>query len=221
MHLLRMRPGSLVSRDGSAPPFAQIHAANLAQPMEQLPPIAVGVPPLVLWSGSFGPPPDPARGLFPRDFRAWTREGRDALDAACGPLAPELARRGVELVLHPHARHILADPQACLSFLRHREGVRLLLDPAAFMMRSMLARAEDHLERIFESLGDQPSIAAVVLTNAQRIDRADDDGLGPSPLHAGLIDTRLIISAWRPPAPPELPVALIDHDFDEQAALLA
>src|ERR1051326_2653442 len=98
MHLLRMRPGSLVSRDGSAPPFAQIHAANLAQPMEQLPPTAAAVPRLVPWSGWFGEPADPARGLFPRDFRAWTREGRDALDAACGTLVPELARRGVELV---------------------------------------------------------------------------------------------------------------------------
>src|ERR1051326_4433585 len=103
MHLLRMRPGSLVSRDGSAPPFAQIHAANLAQPMEQLPPIAVGVPRLVLWSGWFGEPADPARGLFPRDFRAWTREGRDALDAACGPLAPQLPPPGLQPRLTPTA----------------------------------------------------------------------------------------------------------------------
>jgi hypothetical protein len=165
---------------------------------------------------------DPYRGLFPRDFRTWSREGWEAMSGSLDAMLPAIITARAELWLRPHARHILADPQGCISFLRAREHqpVRLLLDPAAFLTGSMLASAEDHLARAFDALGSHPSVRAVVLANVQRTDPDDQDALGPAPLHRGLLDAALILRPWRAACPPHLPVALLDEDFEAQAAML-
>lgn len=221
MRPLKLTAESLIPADGPSAHFAVLSHANIALAPDSVLQMPAAAPRLVCWSGWLAADADPARGAFPRDFRVWTRAGWDALNAACDAILPRLGERGTELCLRPHARHVLSDPQACLSFLRHRPGVRLLLDSASFMTGSMLSSAEDHLARVFESLGSHDATLAVLLANVDRHDPSDPDALVPAPLHRGLIDPRLILDAWRAHCPPQLPVALLGSDFDAQAALLA
>lgn len=219
--MLRLASSAILSGTSGNEPFAVIDHANLALGIGPTPRGSAAASRLILWSGWFGRPADPVRGRFPRDFRTWTPAAWEALDAACDGLLPALAERGIELCLRPHARHVLSDPQACLSFLRKHEGVRLLLDPASFMTGSMLDRAEDHVARMFEALGDHPAVAGVVLANVLRNDPDDEDSLGPAPLHRGLIEPRLLVNACRTHCPPGLHCALPEAEFDAQAAMLA
>jgi hypothetical protein len=122
--------------------------------------------------------------------------------------------------LRPHVRHVLSDPQSCATFFRAREGqpIRLLLEPAAFLTGSMLSMAEDHLQRAFDALAGMAATAAILLTNVERVD-GDDDRLLRVPVHLGALDPILLIRPWRTWR--EIPVVLLDEEFDAQRALLA
>lgn len=172
----------------------------------------------VAWSGWMADDADPAQDLFPRDYRTWTPEAWSALAAACDRLGPALTEQGGHLLLRPHARQILSDPQACLSFLKDREGqpFRILVDPAAMLTPDMLPAAEDHLARIFGALATHPAAAAVLLSN---VAEGPDDSLRPAPLHQGLIPTDLILAAWRRAGP--APVVLLEEQWEGQRALLS
>lgn len=119
---------------------------------------ALAAYPVIVWSGWLGDNP------FAADPRAWGGEAERALDAvvqqcAAGPNAPELW-------LRPHARHVLGDAHRVARFLERNRGlnVGLALDPLALLEDSMLPKAEDHLERIFQRLA--PIAAAYWLGRA-------------------------------------------------------
>jgi hypothetical protein len=134
---------------------------------------------------------------------------------------PQLQERGIQLWLRPHARHVLADPQSCMSFLSRRtmQPIRLLLEPAAFLTHEMLAHAEDHLARAFEALGSHPGVAAVLLANVGHAP-SDDAPLVPAPLHRGSLDPDLVVRHWRRCVPAEMPVALLVEEWEDQRRLI-
>ena len=98
---------------------------------------------------------------------------------------------------------------------RGREGqpFELLLDPSAMLTESMLPAADDHLQRILESLGAHASVGALVLTNL------DAPGEG-APLTRGVLDGRALGELARRLCRPGLPVVVLDDDAEGQARLL-
>jgi hypothetical protein len=219
MRPLRWGPTAITTADGEI--FAAIEQANLAHAAPPLPTPQAALRRIVCWSGWPGDDAPPGSGTFPRDFRTWTPAGRAALASACKTWRTALSPRGVQLCLRPHARHILSDVQGTLAFLRSHPDLHLVLDPASLFAASMLQRAEDHLARIFESLGSHRTTVALLLANVERCDPDDPDALRPAPLRRGLIDPALILRLWREHIPPTLPVALLDAEFQAQAALLS
>ncbi|CAN5863071.1 hypothetical protein BH11PLA1_BH11PLA1_09790 [soil metagenome] len=90
----------------------------------------------------------------------------DRVTTLAGALAP-----GAELWLRPHARHILSDAIRCERFLAAcpAPNVKLLGDPVSLLTAPMLERAEDHLERMFESLARVSSagrLAGIIFCDA-------------------------------------------------------
>src|SRR5262245_4742024 len=70
------------------------------------------------------------------------------------------------LCLWPHAAAAVSDVPSILSFMAapgRADRWRFLLDPVSLLTPSMMARAEDHLTRLFEALAQHPSLAAVLL----------------------------------------------------------
>lgn len=116
---------------------------------------------VITWSGSLAEEP------FARDPGAWGGERLDQLGKLCRDLAPELRRRGVRWLLRPHCRHVLCDPQRCVSFLRTqvsggavRQAIGIALDPSALLEQSMLnassgagATPEEFVGRAIRVLG--------------------------------------------------------------------
>ena len=101
---------------------------------------------VLTWSGTLGD------DLFATHPHNWLGPGRAALDARCAEVAPRLSGR--ELVLLPHARHVLSDAPGTRTFAQENPyGVGVALAPAHLFEPSMIADAEDHLVRIVETLG--------------------------------------------------------------------
>ncbi len=105
------------------------------------------------------------RGEDETGFATWGPAGRAAFESWCDRLLPALRERRLTALLRTSARDVLSDAPTCADFLRRREGqpFELLLDPCAMLTESMLPAADDHLLRIFESLGMHPRVGALVL----------------------------------------------------------
>lgn len=199
-------------------PYASICGRNLlpGSPGESLDwlleSVIEGCPRVVAWSGSM------ASGLFDRDPLSWMPRPREAFRALCDGLAPVLIERGVKTLWRPHARHVLADPQTCLSYLRDREGepFGLAFEPASLFEPEMLPMAESHLERAFESLG--PVCDLAILTNTRIADHPESPE--STPLHEGDLDGSLIAKLAREHLPEETPIALLERELDAQRAVL-
>lgn len=164
-------------------------------------------------------------GVFAPDHRLWGPQPWAEFEAALARLAP---RGGPEVWIRPHARHVLSDAQRCLTAARGWEerglAARLLLEPAMLLTEAMLSHAEDHLERIFDTLGDSPRLAAVLLTGAEAVE-ADSEGersveLRPCPLGRGLIDGSVLARCWKRSGASARPVILRGEEFDRGRGLL-
>jgi hypothetical protein len=207
--------------EDSGRPIATVFHGNLlrASPGE----VVEGSMPVVAWSGWLGEDADESRGVFARDFRTWTKPAWAEFDGAIDRVVPELVRAGTELWLRPHSRHFLADPQTCVSFLLRRlnQPIRVLLDPASMLTSSMLARAEDHLERALTALAVRPGVAAVLLANVERPEGTDDgEALVAAPLHRGLMEPGLVAAAWRRHGAGTTPAVLIGREMAQQVEVL-
>jgi hypothetical protein len=153
---------------------------------------------LILFSGWLAEPI--GQGLFSNSFQTWGPTGRAAFRAFiermsnAGALGPPGAGT---LCFRPHARHVLADPTTCLSFLRAHEQdeprrFELLLDPVAMLTPDMLADAEDHLVRTFVALGDRADVPALLLSNAEVVEVAGSTEFRACPLDSGVLDADLL-----------------------------
>jgi sugar phosphate isomerase/epimerase len=98
---------------------------------------------------------------------SWTSGPRARFEHAMESIVPIARERGTLLLIRPSAGDMISDIPSSLGMLRKWAGqpVGLLLEPAALFTGSMLGHAEDHLQRIGETLGEHPSTAAIFISN--------------------------------------------------------
>lgn len=141
---------------------------------------------VVVWSGTL------ADAWDSRDPATWGPSGLERLRAAVAQLGPAATDGGYEVLLRPHARHVLCDVQRTLKLLHEwREWpIGLALDAAALVEVSMLVEADDHLRRAYETLGP---LARVVFV-ADVSEPADDGApVRAVPLGEGLVGADRIV----------------------------
>jgi hypothetical protein len=141
---------------------------------------------VIIWSGTL------ADDWTFRHPTTWGPAGLERLRAAVATVGSEAARGGFEVLLRPHARHVLCDVQRCVRLLHEwREWpMGLALDAAALMEPSMLGEAEDHFRRAYETLG--PLARAVFVANVAA--PGDEDGpVRAVPLGEGAVGSERIV----------------------------
>lgn len=220
-----LRATALSGPESGAPRPRFLHINPLADPAHLASALAEpGAGPVCVWSGTLA---DPEEGLFARDPRTWMPAGLDALDGTVRGVLDKADATGDHgrpaLLLRPHARHVLCDPQRCLTLLDRWADlpVGLALDASAMLEPSMLGAVEDHLARALEALGHHA--AAVFLTDLRPADPDEADaGFVPVPLGAGELAPILdryaeLVDAH---APADAPVVLLGPDPEGQLARL-
>jgi len=169
------------------------------------------------------------RSLAEGDTPAWLPTARGQWDARSAALTSEAERRGVRLVLWPHAEDVVSDIPGLVTFCRAASNPRmgaesgsaatapwaLLLDPAALMTPAMLSNADDHLARLRDTLEldfVRTCVAGIVL-------RARLPNGTFAELSSGSDVTRALVRAWRTMAL-SCPVVLTGDDAPTQQSLL-
>jgi hypothetical protein len=167
---------------------------------------------VVRWSGWLG------EGTFVRDPATWSPGGWKEFERACVRMGKDAG--DARVIIRPHARHVLSDPQRSLTFLRaHERRLGLLLDPFAMLESTMLARVDEHLERAMDALIEHPGVEGVVACNVIERETQDGVSLVPTPIERGLVASDLILKMVRR-VPPHMPIVLLDEAFESDAALL-
>jgi hypothetical protein len=123
---------------------------------------------VVGWSGSM------ADDLFEAHPYTWLSAGHETLASRCAEIESRLASIDRRLVLQPHHRHVLSDAPSSRSFLESRDGgsIGVALAPASMLTPDMAADAAEHLERMFQMLGDR--CAMVMLAHADELESYAD-----------------------------------------------
>ncbi len=123
-----------------------------------------------------------AEGLQePGSSLAWMPASRGRFTAWCDRVERWAAAMGAEPVIWPVATGVISDVPSVMTFLRARPRWRLLFDPVGLLTHSMLPRAEEHVTRLFQALGQHPALIATVLSGAE----AGSDAIEPRSLAAG------------------------------------
>jgi len=149
---------------------------------------------LIAYSGWGGEQPGLESGVWAASFETWGPEGRAALGSVCDTVCGGFERAGATLCFRPHARHVLGDPQTCLSFLRAHEGgpFEALLEPAAFLTPGMIDAAEDHVERAIGALGDRRDVPAVLVSDVEIVETGSERELRLVPPGEGVLPEGLV-----------------------------
>ncbi len=102
-----------------------------------------------------------------RPTLSWTAPVRSQVDQALETALTTCAQAGATLLLHPTASDLISDIPSTLGVLRKwsAQPLGIVLEPAALFTEGMIARAEDHLQRMGEALGEHPSTHAVLISN--------------------------------------------------------
>lgn len=163
---------------------------------------------IVTWSGTLAEQP------FERHSLTWLKPGHEALARFIAEVGPQLGAHRRTLVLRPHSRHVLSDVQSCITFaLDHGDTpMALAFDPAALLEPSMLEAVEDHLTRMFETLGGR--CAMVMLSDARTAD--DGDSIEPVPLGEGVLPRELVRRLLMDHVPTAMPIALRPQRLEQQ-----
>lgn len=143
---------------------------------------------VILWSGTLADNP------FERDPGTWGPAGLEALRACVDRLTPWAVEAGVELLLRPHARHVLCDVQRTLKLLHEwrERPVGLALDAASMLEASMLKEADDHFRRAYETLGAHAR--AVFVSNVTPTPEDEEAPIRLAPLDEGVASGERILS---------------------------
>ncbi len=141
---------TVVDSSTASPPWATFHRTNLLADEAPVPRVPDGVNRIILWSGWLDEHAEPLMGHFAPDARLWQPGTWDRLIARLTRTATVMKARGVDLILRPHAMHVVSDIPACLKLaaLTHAIGVGVMPDFAG-MMTSAMAGTDfhDHAER--------------------------------------------------------------------------
>jgi len=197
---------------------AHVHPHNILDDAEPLPELGRDT---LCVSGHLATPHDD--GTVPPSPATWSAPGWNAFEAASAELNARADRSGTTLILRPNARHVLADPQSTLAWLKRTEPThtRVLLDPSGWLTPSMLPDAPDHLARTFGAFAGHPAVWGVLLT---ALIEAPSGELAPAPLHTPDADAALgagvLLEAFAPFPRDGLPVVLLDQDLDLQRGVL-
>lgn len=155
---------------------------------------------------------------------SWMPAGRLSFESLADRFASACAPSNTIPVIRPTPQSAVSDAPSTLTFLRAREsrGWRLLFDPVAMLTPPMLAKAEDHLARLFDLFGNHPATAAILLAGCEPA----GDSLIHRPLTPDDPFARAIVKAWKSQSNTQLPVVLIapsgaESDQFNQAQLLA
>ena len=129
---------------------------------------------LVVWSGWLGDT------MFERGVRTWGPAGMEAFNERMRTVVGTARERGARVLIRPHARHVVSDPQRCLSMARADggfgvEGVGVAMDVAAMLEGGMASGVEDHAAR---SLMVGGAVAEAVWMTEGR-EAGEDDGPEP------------------------------------------
>lgn len=213
----------LITALENASTFGALLAGNILAPDPPALPTRIPADTLIAWSGSLS-----EDGLFTREPATWMPSGLARFQSTLETLAPLLDAAGARLLFRPHARHVLADPQRCLTTLRKWRAsgapFGLVLEPAAMLEADMIPTAPDHLLRAFDALG--PLADAVLLENVEPPAPPGSDPEGEPPLervalHRGVLDPGVIAGLTAEFVPPETPIILRAEEIDAQAAVLS
>lgn len=160
---------------------------------------------ILTWSGTL------SDDRFEAHPMTWLRPGREAFARFCDEVAPQLERIDKTLCFQPHSRHVLSDAPSCVTFDRERDGpFGFALSPAEMLEPVMMDDVEDHLRRMFESLGAR--CAMVILHDVVVGDeRCEAVGLGE-----GVLPRGHILALLRENVPEETPVVLMAGRIERQ-----
>jgi hypothetical protein len=111
-----------------------------------------------------------------RDPRTWSPAAYDQLAARLRSVREHAEHTGTRILLRPHARHILNDPQRCARYLNDFGGPTfgLALDPVSMLEPSMRPTAEEHLVRIMQRLGSHAQWVVLPAGGVKAVGEADD-----------------------------------------------
>lgn len=163
---------------------------------------------LIVWSGGMGEEP------FEEDPRTWMGAGQARFEGQLAGAVCACERRGVTLVVRPHAHHAISDAPSVIRLLTREPRVQVLLDPVAMITSSMAAAAEDHVERILSLCAAQAEAGVLGV-----VVREGGAGLKPGRLEAlvhsapaGWARVRSASTGTPPPPPPPPPLPPLPSD---------
>ena len=170
---------------------------------------------IVSWSGTL------AKDLFEPHPSTWLRSGSEAFAAFCDEVGPQLEKHEKSLCFQPHSRHVLNDAPSCLAFMKDRTGpFGIALALAELFEPSMLGDIEDHLRRIFQSLGEKCSM--VFLHDVKLVESENEEGTCEAvPLGQGQLPRELVLSLIDSCLPNNTPIVLLAGPMEEQFEWLA
>jgi len=152
------------------------------------------------WSGWVGEQP------FASDPRTWMPEGRRAFRAAIETLASEASAAERRIIFIPHVCHAVSDIPTCLTLAKDfPDGAfGFALSPGTMIDEFMSRNTDDHVQRLFESLG--AACAAVLLPAPDMFMRLGDlDSPDGAPRFADLLDAHV---------PRDTPAVAVRADVD-------
>ncbi|MCZ6837377.1 MAG: hypothetical protein O7G85_16500 [Planctomycetota bacterium] len=170
---------------------------------------------IVSWSGTL------AKELFESNPMTWLKTGVETFTAFCDEVASQLEKHGKTICFHPHSRHVLNDPPSCLAFTKDRQGpFGFALAPAELFEPSMIDDVDDHLTRIFETMGAKCSM--VILHDIQGPDHGDQEGACEAvPLGQGIMPRSHVLKLIDSWVPDDTPIVLMAGPMEEQLSWLA
>lgn len=173
---------------------------------------------IVTWSGTLS---EDVHGASPM---TWMRPGREKFEQFCNELAPQLKAHDRTICFQPHSRHVLSDVQSCVNFLREQAtvsaagGFEIALSPATMFEPSMLRDADDHLHRMFETLGER---CAMVFLDDVKLHHHDDEPYCEAvPLGEGALPQAVVLDLIEKHVSMTTPIVLQPRSIASQLAWL-
>lgn len=138
----------------------------------------------------------------PGDVPIWLPASRRSFEEAADAIEAEAPQPWI----WPTQDSPISDVPSLRTFLNARPRWMFVLDPVGMLTPAMLGQADDHLVRIFSSIGGDARAGAALLTDAI----VEGDRLVRVPLGRGRLSSRLMMHLWRAHVPSDRPVGLLE-----------